>query len=184
MPGMWLSLHSRSIISHLKLTHLEAICKLFISLREELGRVRETPLLFHHQRTLRGVPHPPNRTGPHAQHSFQVPCSINPDVNGNEGGKDTGTGLTRQVTRGRSEPRVGALGGEAPPSGVGRPGSSGRAAAQLPPFPREPGGANLHLILHDSPGPSILHPVTPFLGLTGEEEGNIPFLTMVLTLPF
>lgn len=66
-----------------------------------------------------------------------------------------------------------------------RLGSSGGAVSQLASFPHEPGGASLYLILHDSPGSSILHPLTPLLGLAGKEEGNILlFLTIVLTLPF
>lgn len=51
--------------------------------------------------------------------------------------------------------------------------------------PHRPGDANPHFILDDSPGSSSLAALTPLLGLTREEEGDILLLlTIVLTLPF
>lgn len=50
MPEMWLSLRTRSIISHLKLTHLEAICKCSSICRIFLGEecfILSTPGATH-----------------------------------------------------------------------------------------------------------------------------------------
>lgn len=155
MPEMWLSLHSRSIISHLKLTHLKAICKCS-SICGKYWEGREIPFPFITGGHFTGAPHTPNRTGPHAPHSFQVPCSINPDINGNEAGEEAGAGLKWPVTREPFRAESQAPGSQAPPSGVGRLGSSGwRAVSQLASFPQEPGRANLYLISRDSPGSSF-----------------------------
>lgn len=157
---------------------------MLINLQTAPGRERNT-FSFHHRRTLRGAPHTPNYTGPHAQHAFPVPCSINPDRDGNGGGEEAGAGLKRQVTGSRSEPRGRPLGGKAPPSGVGRPGSSGGQCPRLLLSHGRLAVPASHRLSHDSPGSSVLRPVTPSLGLAGKEEGNmLLLLTIVLTLPF
>lgn len=192
MPEMWLSLRTRSIISHLKLTHLKAICKCSSMCRTR-SEGRGMPFPSQHQRTLAGAPHTPSGTGPHAQHSFQEQQSINRDKKENEQGRETGTGLKWQVTSSLhgNDPgvRYSALGVGA--LGVTRHhwGSSTglclRAVPQLAPSPHRPRDANPCLISDDSPGSSTPHPLTPLLGLTREEEGNILlFSTIVLTLPF
>lgn len=79
---------------------------------------------------------------------------------------------------GPSEGRLAIIGGQ-------KAGLFWRAVSRLAPSPHKPRGANLDLLSDDSPGSSILHPLTPLLGLTQEEEGNILLLLIiVLTLPF
>lgn len=154
MPEMWLSLCTRSILSHLQLTHLEAICKCSSICRTWKGEKRfflSTP-----KDAWRGVLSP-DHAGPRTQHPFQVQCSKTTT----EREMDRGTGMTKDKCRALAITKERDLGS-----------SWGSAPAWSP---HRPDGASLGLILDESPGSPALRPLTPFLGPIREEEGNILF---------
>lgn len=106
MPETWLSLRTRSIISHLKLTHLKAICKCSSIRRAYLGE--KYLFLPTSKDPCRGCPHTPKPHSPHTLRSFREPRLEARDKNGNERGRETGTRPEQRVTRNlcRNDPVV------------------------------------------------------------------------------
>lgn len=71
MPEMWLSLRTRSIISHLKLTHLKAICKCS-SICRTCSEGREIPFPFNTRRLLQGPTNPEPHRSAHTTFKYSV----------------------------------------------------------------------------------------------------------------